>query len=83
MTEVFGIIKVLGNCKDKITAACAAPKVNQEQIDKCKIIVKEFKEGTELCINVTKKEDKNKTCVEELPSIICEYVYKDQRWKSN
>ena len=62
LTEVFGVIKVLGKCKDKITAACAAPKVNQEQIDKCKIIVKAFKEGTELCINVTKKEDKNKTC---------------------
>ena len=57
-----GVVEVLHNCKDQITTACAAPKVDQEQIDECKIIVKAFQEGSELCINATKKEDKDKAC---------------------
>ena len=57
-----GVVEVLDNCKDQITTACAAPKVDQEQIDECKIMVKAFQEGSELCINVTKIEDKDKAC---------------------
>ena len=57
-----GVVEVLDNCKDQITTACAAPKVDQKQIDECKIMVKAFQEGSELCINVTKIEDKDKAC---------------------
>ena len=57
-----GVVEVLNNCKDQITKACAAPEVDQKQIDKCKIIVKAFKEGTELCFAATMTEDKAKAC---------------------